>query len=142
MKYNRQLNPAYGVAELEGFMKSVQVVAWVASEDSEPHRAVPLWLIKESLVLVDVACFVEVQAAFLMIVLLFTFARSQTPCCKTYTSFDPTQHLMRPETAPQPHVKVRLEAIQQDPRMERSSAASGEDWIVVGDLANSIFLSS
>eukprot|EP00965_Chrysotila_dentata_P132323 4375517-Pleurochrysis_carterae.AAC.1 len=76
-----------------------------------------------------------------MLVLLFTFARSETPCCKTYTSFDPTQHLMlsdvRPETAAQPYLKVRLKTIKQDHRMERLSAASGEDWIVVGDLADS-----
>eukprot|EP00965_Chrysotila_dentata_P185473 6123216-Pleurochrysis_carterae.AAC.1 len=67
-----------------------------------------------------------------MLVLLFTFARSETPFCKTYTSFGPTQHLMlsdvRPEAAPQPHLKIRLKAIKQDPRMEPSSAASGEDW--------------
>eukprot|EP00965_Chrysotila_dentata_P138643 4585961-Pleurochrysis_carterae.AAC.1 len=60
-------------------MKSVQVVAWVASE---PHRAVPVWLIKKSLEQVDMTRFVEVQAAFLMLVLLFTFARSETPCCR------------------------------------------------------------
>eukprot|EP00965_Chrysotila_dentata_P118258 3909280-Pleurochrysis_carterae.AAC.1 len=91
MKYNRQLDPAYGVAELEDLMKSVQVVVWVASE---PRRAVPVWLVKESLERVDVTRLVEVQAAFFMLVLVFTFARSETPCCKTHKSFDPTQHLM------------------------------------------------
>eukprot|EP00965_Chrysotila_dentata_P149566 4939232-Pleurochrysis_carterae.AAC.1 len=46
---------------------------------------------------------------------------------------------VRPEAAPQPHLKTRLKAIKQDPQMERSSAASGEDWVVVGDLASSNF---
>eukprot|EP00965_Chrysotila_dentata_P147052 4854972-Pleurochrysis_carterae.AAC.1 len=62
---------------------------------------------------------------------------------QTYTSFDPTQHLMlsdvRPEAAPQPHLKIRLKAIKQDFRMERSLEAGGEDWVVVGDLADSNF---
>eukprot|EP00965_Chrysotila_dentata_P054958 1824312-Pleurochrysis_carterae.AAC.2 len=57
MKYYRQLDPAYGVAELEDLMKSVQVVAWVALE---PRRTVPVWLIKEFLERVDMTRFVEV----------------------------------------------------------------------------------
>eukprot|EP00965_Chrysotila_dentata_P085907 2834551-Pleurochrysis_carterae.AAC.1 len=109
MKYNRQLDPAYGVAELEDLMKSVQVVTWV---ESEPCRAVPVWSIKQSLEQVVVTSLVDVQAAF------------------GYGSIDPTHHLTKSGVRVEPTSalsQIWLKAIKQGLRMDRASAASGKD---------------
>ena len=138
MKYQRQLDPALGVAEWDDLMQSVHVVAWV---QNEPRRRVPLSLVRDSLRLVDLTNFEEVQAAVLMLMLLFTFARSETPCPKSHTgegAFDPDKHLMVRDVEVRqhlgkPYLAVRLKAIKQDSRVERPEAAGNEDWIVVGD---------
>ena len=143
-KYQRQLDPVYGVTEWEDFMLAVSVVAWMPSE---PRREIPLHVVRAALDQVDLSSFVEVQAAVLILILLFTFARSETPCPRSFTgdkAFDPTQHLMVQDVEVRshegkPHVAVRLKAIKQDQRMERSAdAATGEDWILVGE-ADGVF---
>eukprot|EP00965_Chrysotila_dentata_P166001 5481056-Pleurochrysis_carterae.AAC.1 len=103
MKYNRQLDPAYGVAELEDLMKSVQVVAWVASE---LYRAVPVWFNEESLERVDVTQFVEVQAVFLMVI---SYSPAPVPSCRAAKH----THLLTPRSTlccltclPKPHLSL------------------------------------
>ena len=138
MKYQRQLDPALGVAEWDDMMQSVQVVAWV---QSEPRKQVPLSLVRDSLQLVNLNSFEEVQAAVLMLMLLFTFARSETPCPKSHSgegALDPTKHLLVRDVevrqhAGKPYLGVRLKSIKQDSRMERPEAAGNEDWVMVGN---------
>lgn len=135
-KLQRQLDPVFGIAEWDDIMMSMAVVAWKASE---PRRQVPLELVFESLRHVDCGVFWEVQAAVLMLVLLYTFARSESPCPASYVgegSLDPNKHLLVRDVdvvaAPRLHARVRLKAIKQDPRLERASARAGEDWVDVG----------
>ena len=138
-KYQRQLDPVLGVAEWDDLMQSMHVVAWV---QHEPRRMVPLQLVRDSLRRVDVNSFVEVQAAVLMLLLLFTFARSETPCPKSHSgegALDPTKHLLVKDLEVRQHqgkafVAVRLKSIKQDARMERPEAAGNEDWICVGNV--------
>ena len=140
MKYQRQLDPVLGVAEWDDLMQSMHVVAWV---QNEPRRGVPLQLIRDSLASVDKSSFVEVQAAVLMLLLLFTFARSETPCPKTHTgegALDPDKHLLVRDLSVRQHqgrsyLAVRLKSIKQDPRMERPEASGNEDWVYVGDAS-------
>ena len=140
MKYQRQLDPVLGVAEWDDLMQSVHVVAWV---QNEPRKRVPLQLVRDSLRLVDVRKFEEVQAAVLMLMLLFTFARSETPCPKSHTgegALDPNKHLLVRDVEVRryqnnSYVAVRLKSIKQDARMERPEAAGGEDWIIIGDAS-------
>jgi len=76
-----------------------------------------------------------------MLLLLYTFARSETPCPKAFSgegAFDPEKHLQVRDIEvrrhdDRSHVAVRLKAIKQDPRMERSTARGNNDWIIVGD---------
>ena len=63
-------------------MQAVDVVAWVARE---PRKPVPLSVIQASLERVDLSSFVEVQAALLIVMLFFTFARSESPCPKSFS---------------------------------------------------------
>ena len=143
MKFQRQLDPMFGIVEWEDFMQGMHVVAWV---QSEPRKRVPLDLIKKALQGVQCEIFWEVQAAVLMLLLLFTFARSETPCPKSYTgegALDASKHLLVKDVCIKqhngaPYTAMRLKSIKQDARMERPEAAGGEDWIVVGD-ADGVF---
>ena len=140
-KLQRLPDPIFGVLEWDDFMQAVDVVAWVAQE---PRKPVPVSVIRAALVAVDLSSFREVQAALLMVILFFTFARSESPCPKSFTgkgSFDPTKHLqvkdveVRLDAAlDKTFVAVRLKAIKQDPRIERPEAAGNEDWIYIGDV--------
>ena len=133
MKHSRQLDPVMGVIEWDDWSQAVSVVAWVPSE---PRRMVPLSLIEEALKRVDVSSFKEVQAACMMLMLLYTFARSETPCPKTLDGFDEDQHLMVTDVrfAAQPfRLLVRLKRIKQDQRIERPEARGDGDWIWIGD---------
>jgi hypothetical protein len=143
LKLQRQIDPVYGIVEWEDFMDSITVLTWVPSE---PRKQVPLRLIEQSLTAVDPNSFSEVQAALLMLILLFTFSRSETPCPRAHTGegkFDPTQHLMVQDvevrSQPTLHLAVRLKAIKQDQRMERPEASGNEDWVLIGDVPGTPF---
>ena len=140
MKFQRQMDPMLGVVEWDDFMQGMHVVAWV---QSEPRKRVPLDLVKRSLEGVQTSVFWEVQAAVLMLLLLFTFARSETPCPKSFQgegALDASKHLLVRDVRVKqhngtPYAAMRLKSIKQDARLERPEAAGGEDWIVVGDAA-------
>ena len=137
MKFCRQLDPVLGIPEWDDWAQAVQVTAWV---QSEPRRMVPLDLVRRSILHVQstslVNTLVSVQAVVLMLVLLFTFARSETPCPKSLEGFDLDQHLavedVRVESNPW-RVRVRLKRIKQDQRQERPEARGDGDWVVIGD---------
>ena len=136
-KLNFQPDPIYGVLEWDDFMQSVQVVAWCARE---PRKAVPLRVIRGALESVDMSSFEEVQTALLMVMMFFSFSRSESPCPKSFTgagSFDDTKRLMVCDVVLRVHngvvyLAIRLKSIKQDPRMERAEASGNEDWIYIG----------
>ena len=142
-KLNYQPDPIYGVLEWEDFMQSVQVVAWCARE---PRRAVPLRVIKGALESVDMSSFEEVQTALLMVMMFFSFSRSESPCPKSFAgagSFDDTKHLRVCDVELRVHkgvvyLAIRLKSIKQDPRMERAEAAGNADWVYIG-MADGVF---
>ena len=141
-KHQRQPDPVPGILEWDDFMRSVSVVAWVRSE---PRKAVPLSLIRDALAAVDPTVFWEAQAALLMVMLFFTFSRSESPCPGAYTGprgMDVNKHTQvqdvevrshTTQTSTIPYVAWRLKSIKQDPRMERPEAAGNQDWTHVGD---------
>ena len=138
-KLQHQPDPILGVLEWDDFMQSVDVVAWVASE---PRKPVPLAVVQAALESVDLTSFAEVQTALLIVILFFTFARSESPCPKSFTgsgSFDPTKHLQVHDVEVRsyegrPYVAIRLKSIKQDPRVERPEASGNEDWIYIGNV--------
>ena len=137
-KYQRQYDPILGVVEWDDLMQGMHVVAWMASE---PRRRVPISLIRDALNLVNKSVFWEVQAAFLMVMLLLSFARSETPCPKSFTgegALDYEKHLLVEDIkvhshAGRPYVAMRLKSNKQDNLIERPEAAGNEDWIILGD---------
>ena len=136
-KFQHLPDPVMGVLDWDDFMQSVDVVAWVARE---PRKPVPLSVLRRALEAVDLSVFSEVQAALLIVFLFFTFARSESPCPKSFSgkgSFDPTKHLEVQDLEVRTHegsafVALRLKSIKQDPRMERT--AGNDDWIFIGDV--------
>ena len=93
MKFQRQIDPAYGVIEWADFMAGIEVLTFVPAE---PRKEVPGSWIVGSASKVDRSVFSEVQAMLLQLVLLYTFSRSESPLQKSWTgegAFDPLKNL-------------------------------------------------
>ena len=153
MKLEHQADPVLGVMHWQEFMRSVRVKAHVPHE---PRRTVPLSLILAILASIDVTVFWEVQFAFLLVVMLFTFSRSECPCPKAFTgknAWDDSKHWMVRDIVIRCVsgvyvLAVRFKSIKQDRRIERPEARGdhrlevpqgeasrgGSDWSFVGDL--------
>ena len=138
MRFQRQLDPVYGIIEWSDFMGGVEVLTFVPAE---PRKEVPGEWIRGAVAGADRAVFWEVQAVLLMLILLFTFARSESPLAKSHTGagkFNPFVNLQVCDVkvvtvAGATCVAVRLKAIKQDPRMQRPEARGEGDWVYVGD---------
>jgi hypothetical protein len=154
-KLQRQADPVMGVMHWHDFMTSVRVVAHVPHE---PRRAIPMGLVKAMLETVREDSFWEVQWAFIMLIFLFTFSRTECPCPKNFSgeeSWDDNKHWMVRDIKVKLvqgtwALAVRFKAIKQDPRIERpeargdgsepgSSLEGGADWAYVGDVPNTIW---
>jgi hypothetical protein len=134
-----------GIPEWDDFMLSMHVRAFVPAE---PRRAVPLVYIRSAMQLART--FEDVQNVVLQLFLLFSFSRSESPCCAAYTgegAFDDTKNLQVKDVEIRndahsdykPYVVINIKGTKTDPRMERPEAAGGEDWCTIGDLPGSIF---
>ena len=148
MVLQRQADPIMGVMGWDRFMDAVKVLTIVPSE---PRAELPLEDIEKILNKLDLNSFYEVQFGFLLLVLLFTFSRSECPCPKTLSGFDPETHwqfrdfkvmLLDGITV----LAVRFKKIKQDRRLERASARPTEDeptrsgdWVYVGDVPDTVF---
>ena len=135
MKSKGQVDPIFGVYDWADFMTSVHVKTWTVGE---PRRAVPLDLLRRALRTINLTVFWEVQMGLFICVYLFGFSRSEHPCPKTLTGFDPSQNaqvrdLCMMEWRGSRCLAMRLKVIKQDPRMERPEAAGNEDWVYIGD---------
>ena len=143
-----------GLMHWHDFMMSMRVLAHVPHE---PRRAIPIALIKKMAESVDDQVFWEVQCMFFMLVLLFTFSRSECPCPKSFTGEDTwadDKHWMVRDicirkVAGQFVLAVRFKKIKQDARLERPEARGdgtvageaskgGSDWAYVGDVPGHI----
>ena len=139
-KLQRQVDPIGGIAEWEDVMSSVAVVAWVVSE---PRKRVPIELIYSALRRIDHSVFWEVQIAVFVLLLLYSFLRSESPCPKNYSgedSFDADKQLqvrdVLVESVPRLHARVRVKIIKQDQRLERPAArAEGGDFVEIGAVS-------
>ena len=137
-KFQRQLDPVYGLAEWDDFMSGMEVLTFVPAE---PRKEVPGAWILGAAAGVDVSCFWEVQCMVLMLMLLFTFSRSETPlpgAASGENGLDFSKHLLVQDVkleivGGKRTVGFRLKAIKQDPRMQRPAAQGEGDWVWVGD---------
>ena len=89
MVLHRQADPIHGVPSWREFMSSVQVLAHT---QVEPRRELPMEVIQKILEDTDDTSFVDVNFAYFLVILVFTFSRSETPCPKTFNGFDRAQH--------------------------------------------------
>lgn len=137
-----QLDPILGVANWANFMQAVQVLTHVPSE---PRREVPLALVAAILESIDEASFEGVQFAFFLVVLYFCYSRSECPCPKSFSGFDPGQHWQVRDIRWMPvgdggyALAIRFKAIKQDPRLVRPESRGDGDWAYVGDAPGTIF---
>ena len=136
VKSQRHVDPVLGVFDWDDFMLGVHVKAW---QPSEPRKAIPLALLRRAIMAADVNSFQDVQMVLLILILLFTFARSETPCPTTLGGFDDTQHMSVKDFTVRPFggvntAQVRLKRIKQDQRLERPQAAGNQDWSCIGDV--------
>ena len=136
MILHHQADPIYGIANWKEFMASVQVLTHVTGE---PRRALPMEVIQSIVEDADEESFEDVCFNFFIVLLLFTFSRSECPCPKTFDGFDPEEHWQVCDIRWRCVdgvwcLAVRFKKIKQDPRITRPSAAPGEgDWAYVGD---------
>jgi hypothetical protein len=149
-------DPAMGVRAWRELMRSVSVLTAVPSE---PRTQVPLHVVRDILqVLLESDDFDKVQLHLLILVLLFTFSRTECLCPKAWTGpnvFDAEQHwtvsdfALRLTKEGRWILWVRFKRIKQDPRIERPSMAHadtfvpeeltgdggfGRDWVPIGDI--------
>ena len=111
----------------------------------EPRRAVPHETIEAIIDLVEAKYLHDlfaVQMVFLILVLYYSFSRTECPCPKTYAGrecFDSEVHWGVRDfdirsTAGVRALWVRFRAIKQDPRVERPAARGSGDWACIGDV--------
>ena len=144
----RQAKPTYGVLNWSEFMNAVEVLTFVTAE---PRRAVPIEILEQALLDVDMNSFHEVQMAFAVCLLLFDFNRSENPFATARTGpkgFDEAKHWQVKDVSFVPLVRgarsimalrTRQKALKQDPRVSRPEARGNEDFTYVGDAPESIF---
>ena len=135
MLLHHQADPILGVANWREFMASVQVLTHVPSE---PRRELPLEVARMILEDTDELSFEDVCFSFFLVILMFTFSRSECPCPKTFDGFDPEEHWQVCDIRWRCVdgvwcLAVRFKKIKQDPRITRPAATNDGDWAYIGD---------
>ena len=147
MQVHHEADPQLGVRHWENFMSSVKVLTWVPAE---PRRRCPTKVVKAILEFIlenHADDFFWNQMAFLIVLLLFTFSRSECPCPKAFTGrecYDKAEHFNVGDfdirhVGGRRALFVRFRAIKQDKRVERPEAAGDGDWAVLGEIPGSHF---
>ena len=142
MQSQHQADPVMGVSGWDSFMDGVKVLTWVPAE---PRRRCPRSVVEKILDATDLHSFREVQLAFIVLCLLYTFSRTECPCPKTFDGrecYDKDVHWNVGDfdvvhTAGRRVLKIRFRVIKQDPRVERPEARGDGDWSFVGDVPDS-----
>ena len=150
-------DPAMGVRNWRELMRAVAVLTAVPSE---PREQVPLPVLRDMLQVLSASSeFQDIQLHLVLLVLLFTFSRTECPCPKAWTGpnvFDPQQHWQVADFRLMPGANgqglvlwVRFKRIKQDPRVERApmvhsdpfvpseltgDGGFGRDWVPLGDV--------
>ena len=152
MMLQRQTDPCMNVRHWSEFMQGVAVYTVVPVE---PRRAIPRDVIRAMLLecLRHRDDFWYVNFGFFVLILYFTFSRSECPCPKHFTgseSWDLSKHwavrdIVIKCVAGKNVLAVRFKAVKQDPRVERPAARGdgsdrraalegGSDWAFVGNV--------
>ena len=81
MRLQHQADPALGVMGYDDLMASVKVLTWTAGE---PRRQLSISVLKRIIDNTDRASFMAVQLVFLLLLMTYTFQRSECPLPKTW----------------------------------------------------------
>jgi hypothetical protein len=139
-----QMDPLAGCTAWPDFAKAVEVLTFVAGE---PRAEIPLGVVSDMLRALDRDDFQECQFGLFLLILLFTFSRSECPCPKTVhgqDDFDPARHWQVKDILFVLHalrrcLDVNFKGIKQDPRVQRPTARGGVDYSTVGDVPGTMF---
>ena len=141
MKLQHQDDPRTGVRGWDNFMKSVKVLTF---KQGKPHERFPIGLLHKMLKDIDKSSFADVQLGFLLLLLLYTFSRSENPLSKSKEGrecWDLNEHfawsdirLARDRSTGKRVMQIRFKKTKPDPRVERPEAAGDGDWAVVGGV--------
>ena len=147
-----QADPIFGVMHWREFMGGIAVLTAVPGE---PRKMFPLEKLELIMAELDPTNFEDANLGLLLLVLLFTFSRTECPCPKSWDgsdTFDPTRHWQVRDfrlvfTRGHWVLYVRFKSIKQDKRMDRPSARGptdlpfadqdvgvGHDWVPIGDI--------
>ena len=155
LEMQRQADPIGGLMLWERLMASVEVLTFVPSV---PRRPVPLHVLKQTLERIRLDIFAEVQMAFLIVILLFTFSRSETPLPDAVAGengFDPEYHwqvhdllviAMQALTGASTALfRARSKKTKTDPLLRRPQARGdgsepySQDYQYIGDVPDTVF---
>ena len=140
-----QLDPAMGVAGLDGLLQAVKVLTWVAGE---PRARVPIEHVQAVLESLDQNSFAHCSLALIILICLFTYTRTECPCPKTWSGRDAYRYKCHWSVSDfdvkmvngKRVLAVRFWVIKQDQRVERPEARTEEgDWVYISDLPGTVF---
>ena len=146
MQSQMVVDPIMGVLFWPNFMQAIKVLTWVPGE---PRRAVPHAVVEAIIDMVEARYlhdFFAVQMVFLILVLYYSFSRTECPCPKSYSGrecYDKDVHWNVCDfdiriVAGVRALFVRFRVIKQDQRQERPAARqSTGDWACLGDVPDS-----
>ena len=137
MQAQHEDDPCLGVKHWQNFMDGIKVLTFVPAE---PRKMTPMDVIEKILDAVNLNSFWEVQLAFLILVCLYTFSRTECPCPKSFDgrdSYDPDVHFGVRDVdvenvGGRRALKLRFRVIKQDQRVERPEARGEGDWVYLG----------
>ena len=147
MTLQHQADPRIAVPEWRVFMAATKVLTFVPAK---PHDRWRVENLEKVLRILDPAKFADVQLAVLLLILFYTFARTETPLSKTRQGrdcFDPEEdlawgdvRLRRDRSTRQELVtEVRFKKVKTDQRMERADARGEGDWRIVGQVDDDLW---
>ena len=146
MQSQMVVDPLMGVLFWSSFMQAIKVLTWVPGE---PRRAVPHAVVEAIIDMVEARYlhdFFAVQMVFLILVLYYSFSRTECPCPKSFTGrecYNKEDHWNVCDfdirtVAGVRAMFCRFRKIKQDPRQERPAARqSTGDWACLGDVPDS-----
>ena len=147
MQLQHQADPRVGVPEWRTFMAAAKVLTFVPAK---PHDRCPVERLELILHDLDSSKFEDVQLATLLLMMFYTFARSETPLSKNRSGrdcFDPKEDLtwgdvrLRRDQATgwEQVTEVRFKKTKTDQRVERPEARGGGDWVTIGQTDEEVW---
>jgi hypothetical protein len=148
MQLQHQADPVLGVDGWDVFCTGCKVLAHVPAE---PRKQIPLEVVEQILHALDPSKFEDAQFGFFLLVMLFTFSRSECPCPKSFSgpeSFDELKHwqvgvIVFVVQGGMKGFRILFKSVKQDARVERPQARGEDgtpgDWAYVGDVPGTIF---